>query len=170
MNSNKTRYCLDTNVLIQAWTKYYSPNHCPDYWSILNDLGKNDIIFIPESVFEEIEKISDNLLAWLKNSSIPILKINEPVTNYLSEIYKKDPLHKYLVDNTKARSLADPWVIAHAMNEKAVVVTKEEKITVPNSKKIKIPNVCDNMGVRWINDFQLVSELNIKFSCEIISS
>jgi hypothetical protein len=64
-----------------------------------------------------------------------------------------------LVDNTKARSLADPWVIAHAMHENATVVTKEEKVTALNSNRIKIPNVCENIGLRWINDFQLIEEL-----------
>lgn len=60
---------------------------------------------------------------------------------------------------------ADPWVITHAINENAVVVTKEEKLTALNSRKVKIPNVCDNMGVRWINDFKIIEDLGIKFSC-----
>jgi len=63
--------------------------------------------------------------------------------------------------------LADPWVIAHALNDNATVVTKEEKVTAFNSKKIKIPNVCDSIGIRWINDFQLIDELNIKFQCSL---
>ncbi|MBU1821958.1 MAG: DUF4411 family protein, partial [Bacteroidetes bacterium] len=79
--------------------------------------------------------------------------------------YSQNPLHTQLVDNTRARSLADPWVIAHAMKEGATVVTKEEKVTALNSKKIKIPNVCENMKVRWINDFELIHELGIQFNC-----
>jgi hypothetical protein len=47
-------------------------------------------------------------------------------------------------------------------------VTNEEKVTASNSSKIKIPNVCDNMGVTWINDFQLIERLNIYFSCKIV--
>jgi hypothetical protein len=41
------KYCLDANVLIQAWQKYYNPKFCPDYWKILTELGKNGKIFIP---------------------------------------------------------------------------------------------------------------------------
>ncbi len=52
------------------------------------------------------------------------------------------------------------------MNEKATIVTKEEKVTALNTVKIKIPNVCDDMGLRWINDFQFIDELDIKFSCK----
>lgn len=160
------KYCLDANVLIQAWQKYYSPNLCPTYWDILDAFGKRDIIFLPELVFEEITRTEDDLSKWLKQSSIPVRKIDERVTNCLQNIYSTNPNHKFLVDNTKYRSLADPWVIAHAMNESAVVVTKEEKITAVNPKKIKIPNVCDNMKVDWIDDFKLANDLELKFTCE----
>lgn len=158
-------YCIDANVLIQAWQKYYSPKFCPDYWIILNELGLQKRIFIPESVYEEITRTEDDLSKWLKKSDIPIRKIDEQVTKCLQSIFAQNPLHKNLVDNIRGRSLADPWVIAHAINEKATVVTKEEMVTAINSKRIKIPNVCENMKVRCINDFKFIKELDIKFTC-----
>lgn len=167
MSTEANKYCLDANVLIQSWQKYYNPKFCPDYWKILVELGKNGKIFIPELVYEEIVRTEDDLSKWLKGSKIPINKISEPVTICLQKIYAADPTHKNLVDNTKARSLADPWVIAHALHENASVVTKEEKVTALNSNRIKIPNVCDNMGIRWINDFQFIDELDIKFQCSL---
>jgi len=53
------------------------------------------------------------------------------------------------------------------MKSNACVVTKESKVLSLNTNKVKIPNVCDNMGVRWINDFEFVRELGIKFTCSI---
>ncbi len=156
MNSSEKKYCLDANVLIQAWQKYYAPSICLTYWEMLSDFGKVDKLFMPELVYEEITRTEDDLSDWLKSSNIPIRKIDEEVTKHLQDIY-----------NTKQRSIADPWVIAHAIKEGAVIFTKEEKVTALNSKKIKIPNVCDNMKVSWINDFQLVSELGLVFKCEI---
>ncbi len=161
------KYCLDANVLIQAWQKYYNPKFCPDYWNVLIELGKLGKIFIPEMVNEEILRTEDDLSKWLKKSKIPIIKISEPVTACLQSIYNTNLIHKTLVDSSKNRSLADPWVIAHALNENATVVTKEEKVTASNSNKIKIPNVCENMGIRWINDFQFIEEMNIIFKCSI---
>ncbi len=169
MSITDKKYCLDANVLIQAWQKYYSPKLCPTYWDVLNSFGAQKKIFMPEIVFQEIVRTEDDLSKWLKASDIPIRKIDEHVTRCLQRVYSSAPNHKYLVDNTKARSLADPWVIAHAINENAIVVTKEEKVTALNSKKIKIPNVCDNMNVSWINDFQMITELGIRFSCEIVT-
>jgi Domain of unknown function (DUF4411) len=161
------KFCLDANVLIQAWQKYYSPKICPSYWDMLDTLGAKNIIFMPEMVYDEIVRTDDDLSKWLKSSKIPIRKIDEQVTKCLKDIYSADPNHKYLVDNTKARSLADPWVIAHALRENATVVTKEEKVTAINTTKIKIPNVCEKMNVSWINDFQLIVELGIIFKCEM---
>ena len=167
MSTKLDTYCIDANVLIQAWQKYYSPKICPSYWEILNHLGINERIFIPEVVYEEIVRTEDDLSKWLKVSDIPIRKIDENVASCLRSIYSHSPEHKSLVDNTKGRSLADPWIIAHAISEKAVVVTKENKETAINSRRIKIPNVCDNMNVRWVNDFEFINELEIKFICKI---
>jgi len=159
------RYCLDANVLIQAWQKYYSPTLCPGYWELLNDFGTHDIVFIPELVYEEITRTEDDLAEWLRTSSIKVARIDEEVTSCLQRIYAHHPSHLNLVDNVRGRSLADPWVIAHAMKEDATVITKEEKITAVNSNKVRIPNVCDNMGIRWMNDFALLQELEVRFSC-----
>ena len=169
MDVNNVKYCIDANVLIQAWQKYYSPDICPEYWELLDNFGKDDKLFIPALVHEEITRSEDDLATWLKSSNIPVREITENVTKCLNGIYAANPDHKYLVDNVKGRSLADPWVIAHAIDENAIVVTKEEKITAINKKKnkIKIPDVCDNMKIKWINDFQLIRELGIRFSCHI---
>lgn len=167
MSALAEKYCLDANVLIQAWQKYYSPKFCPDYWKTLDELGAKGILFLPQVVHEEITRTDDDLATWLKGSRIPVHKLDGEVSECLKLIYATDPIHQYLVDNTKQRSLADPWVIAHAMKEKACVVTKENKENAANTKRIKIPNVCDNMGVRWIDDFKFIEELNIQFRCSI---
>ncbi len=169
MDVDNVKYCLDANVLIQAWHHYYSPDICPDYWELLSNIGQDDKLFIPALVFEEINRTDDDLAQWLKSSNIPVRETTENVTKCLNGIYSANPDHKYLVDNVKGRSLADPWVIAHAIDENAIVVTKEEKVTAINKKrnKIKIPDVCDNMKINWMNDFQLIRELGIRFSCVI---
>jgi hypothetical protein len=90
MSSTAHNYCLDANVLIQAWQKYYSPDFCPDYWTILNELGQQGRIFIPEEVKNEVivkdesEKTEDDLSKWLKRSSIPIHKPTEDVSQSIT--------------------------------------------------------------------------------------
>ena len=159
--------------LIQAWQKYYSPDFCPGYWDILNELGKQGRIFIPEEVKNEIvvadtsDKLEDDLSKWLKRSTIPIHKPTENVIACWQKILQSDPTHKLLVDNIKGRSLADPWLIAHAMDMNSTVVTKENIDSAMNSKRVKIPNVCKNMGVRCIDDFEFIKEIGVKFSAKL---
>jgi hypothetical protein len=154
-------------VLIQAWQHYYSPSICNDYWTILDELGQADRIFIPEEVFGEITNTEDELSEWLKKSSIPVRSTTSSVISRWQAILAANPDHKLLVDNIKGRSLADPWVVSHAMDAGATVVTKEQPLTAANSKRIKIPNVCDNMNIPWIDDFTFVRRIGLKFSCSI---
>lgn len=97
MSQIDKKFCLDANVLIQAWQKYYSPSICTSYWGMLNELGIRDIIFIPEMVYDEFVRTDDDLSKWLKSSNIPIRKIDAQVTSCLKEIYSADPKHKYCV-------------------------------------------------------------------------
>lgn len=90
----------------------------------------------------------------------------EQVANCLRQLYAHDPSHARLVDDQRGRSKADPWVIAHAMAQDAIVVTKEKKITNPLSTVVKIPNVCENLNVPCIDDFQFIRELQMKFDCK----
>jgi len=127
MSMKQDMYCLDANVLIEAWQKYYNPKFCPDYWSILNELGDQEIIFIPEMVYQEITRTEDELAKWLKGSKIPIKNITEPVTLQLKDIYAKNSVHKSLVDSTKARSLADPWLLLMPCMKKRLSLQKKKK-------------------------------------------
>ena len=77
-------YCLDSNVLIQAWQKYYSPKYCPTYWEILDELGYQSKIFIPKMVFEEIIRTDDDLSNWLKKSRIEVKPMTNAVTTSLT--------------------------------------------------------------------------------------
>ena len=51
----------------------------------------------------------------------------------MREIMSKYPR---IIDNSKGRSIADPWVIAHAEQENATVVTLEQKAQKPGQVTI----------------------------------
>lgn len=55
--------------------------------------------------------------------------------------------------------LADPWLVAYAKANNCTIVTYEK--SEPNRKsRIKIPEVCNQFGVRYINTVGLLRELN----------
>ena len=157
------RYCLDTGVFIEGWNRYYSVDLCPQYWQVLDDLAQQGIIFSPIEVKREIEKIDDGLTKWIKNRPYLFKDITIEVQEHLRRIMAS---HGRLVDGIKQRSIADPWVIAFAVSENAVVVTKETPAG-PVSQRIKIPDVCIALNIPWINDFEFAREVGIRFTAQI---
>ena len=157
-------YCLDTNVLIEPWNKYYSMELCPDYWELIDNLAKERIIFCTKEVRYEIEKTDDDLKTWLQARPHLICEVTTEVQNNVRDILLKFPR---LIQHTKDRSMADPWIIAHAMVQNAVVVTKEIK-KPQNSKKVAIPDVCDAFQVPWMNDFEFLGRIGVRFSASRI--
>ena len=157
------KYCLDTNVLIEPWNKYYTIEICPDYWEIIDRLAKQGVIFCPEEVRREIDKIDDELKKWVKSRPHLFREINQTVQVRLREVLERFPR---LVDTVKDRSMADPWVIAYAMTENAVVVTKEGP-TNGHTPRIRIPDVCNALSIEWMDDHNFVSELGIRFSARL---
>ena len=58
-------------------------------------------------------------------------------------------------------SVADPWLIAHAMESNGVVVTFEVKNL--GSGRVKIPNICTDLNVPRVNLYAMMKALEIKF-------
>lgn len=156
---NGIKYCLDANVFIEGWNKYYSMALCPTYWEIIDSLAKEGRLFSPIEVKKEILKEDDGLAAWIKSKPYIFKDINTNVQVHLRDIMAS---HPRLVDSTRQRSIADPWVIAFAIEENAIVVTKEMP-TGPNSRRIKIPDVCKDLRVPWMDDFEFAKEIGITF-------
>lgn len=136
---------------------------CPEYWTILDSLARDGTIFSPIEVKREIEKTDDGLNNWIKDKPYFFKDINIEVQEHLRKIMAS---HGRLVDSIRQRSIADPWVIAFALAEDAIVVTKETPVG-PNSKRVKIPDVCHALSVQWMNDFDFARKIGIRFSAQI---
>lgn len=154
------KYCLDTSALIQPWNNYYSMELCPQYWHVLGELAKEGSVFCTRDVRRELEKQDDALFAWAKEHPHLFREVTDEVQENLRNILTT---HRELVNTRTDRSMADPWVIAHAMAERATVVTKEGFAP----RKIKIPDVCRAYNVPCIDDFEFVRQIGVKFTAEI---
>ena len=156
----KTLYCLDTSALIQPWNTYYAMDLCPDYWAVIDKLAADGVFFCTMEVKREIKKKDDGLSAWVEARPHIFREITEDVQRNLRRILAT---HKELVKAGKDRSMADAWVVAHAITENATVVTKEGFAP----RKIKIPDVCGHYSVRCIDDVEFVRETGVRFSAKV---
>ena len=57
---------------------------------------------------------------------------------------------------------ADTWLIAKAITTGATIVT-HERLDLQCKRKFLIPNVCSHFGVRYIDTFALLQQLNASF-------
>ena len=159
------QYLLDANVFIQAKNSYYSMDFCPAFWEWLDhEKAAGRIVSISE-VATELKGQEDELSDWIKarNDSAFFLPIDDPQTqqaytriaNYVVQNYEETAFNLFL-------NVADPWLVAKAMTTGATLVT-HEKLVGPGSKKLKIPNICKQFGVQYINTFTLLRELEARF-------
>jgi hypothetical protein len=150
------KYCLDSGVFINSWQKHYPPEVFPCVWDCFQTLITSKIAIIPRAVYEELEKERDDVFNWVKwHAETLIADPDEDVIQSLRVIMKD---HGRLVDTKKHRSIADPWVIAHAQAAGAAVVTEENE---SNGKSPKIPDVCNALGIPCMRTVELLRACSV---------
>ena len=151
-------FCIDTSAWIDGWQRYYPIDVFPSLWVKLEEeISKGNIISSDE-VYIELSKKADDLHKWIQSHKEMVLPLTETIQKRAGQLLARYPR---LVDTLGNRSKADPFVIATAIECKAVVVTGEKGIG--NLGKPKIPDVCNATGIRCIDFLQMIRELKFAF-------
>jgi len=150
-------FCLDTSGFIEPWHRNYPIDVFPSFWQRLDEWKAADRVFAPMEVYSEIEKVDDGLKAWIDERMEFFREPNEAVQDSVIKILATFPR---LVDTRRGRSKGDPWVIAHAQTEGAIVITEE---TAANGRSPKIPDVCKALGIPCMPVMHLIREMKFTF-------
>lgn len=160
-------YLLDANTFIEAKGRYYGMSICPAYWDWLLKTHEKQQILSIEMVKAELTTGNDQLAQWVKDhSEIFISEGAQEIQTYFGSIVAPQVYSMtYMKDGTHAEFMsgADPWLIATALATGSTIVTQE--ILKPSNikKKIHIPNVCEMLGVPYMNTFEMLHELEAEF-------
>ena len=165
------QYLLDANTFIQAKNQYYAMDICPGYWDWLeqeNGLGRLGSI---SEIARELKRQDDELSCWVKERDKPdfFLPVDDRQTQ---EVYAQ--IANYVVQHFEEKhfapflGVADPWLVAKAKTTGAVLVTHEALVPA-NSKKVKIPNICQHFFVQYISTFSLLRRLEARFTLQASS-
>ena len=154
-------YIIDANVFMQAANSYYAFDIVPKFWTWL-EVRLGEELFSVEPVKDEILAQNDQLSSWLQGLDDLewVLSIDDEATQLqMPEITKHCVDYGYKTAGiSKFLAGADPWVIARARRDNWTVVTQE--VAQPESRKrVKIPDVCDNLGVENIMIFDMLRKL-----------
>jgi len=116
------------------------------------------VLIATDRVLVELRKKEDKVVEWAIEHEDLFVPIDDEIQIAVSEILKN---HRKLIDQRPGRSGADPFVIALALVKNCAVITGEKPTF--SEKRPNIPDVCDALGIRWIDILGLFREQEWKF-------
>ena len=156
-------YLLDTNVFIQAKNLHYGLDFCPAFWEwlVANNAAKR--LFSIEKVGDEIEAGADELAAWaaqqgpalfLQPDAAILPALGAVSTWATGQGYAPAAINTFL-------QVADYYLVAYALAHGHTVVTHE--VAAASIRKIKIPNVCIGLNIRFVTPFEMLRREKARF-------
>ena len=162
-------YLVDSDVFITAKNLYYSFDICPGFWKSVVHHHRQGRVFSVDRVRGELlaGPKTEDLVRWVKDEVpegffVPV--DTEPVVRAYTDVMMWVQRHPRYFAHAKAKFAtgADGWLVAYARVHGAIVVTNEQ--SAPESRReIKLPDVCDQFGVRPDNTFSMLRALNVNF-------
>lgn len=158
-------FWMDADSLIRPYREAYRFNIVPKFWEFLEEKAQEQVIASSELVLQELEKNSseeqsDELLVWAKRQQgVLFLPPTDAVQQVFGQVAESVKNNKKYAPHWIQEFLdgADPWIIAHAKALGGRIVTFEKP--EPNSKRVKIPDVAAEFGVKCINLWDMLTEL-----------
>ena len=156
-------YLLDANVFIQAKNLHYGLDFCPAFWQWLIDQHASGRVLSIDKVANEIAAGSDELTQWVhdhgnglfhETDAAVVAQLANVSTWVTGQRYEPAAIHTFL-------QVADFYLIAHALAGGHIVVTHE--VAANSAKKIKIPNVCVGLGLRFMTPYEMLRVEKAKF-------
>jgi len=161
---------IDANVFFEANRKYYSRSICPGYWDALEHYATRGSICSIDLVRDEILRGNESDWArewasdrapqkmWLSTECEEIKAAFEEIARMVRESgrYRKTAQDMFFASNT------DGMLIATAKVHGRKIVTME-KSDAKRRKEVKIPDLCKELGVAYLNTYQMLDELEIRF-------
>jgi hypothetical protein len=163
---------LDANTLITANNTYYPIDAVPEFWHWLEHQCQAGAVKVPSEIMEEIEAGgqtpgNDSLCDWLKQGGIrDTLLLAERVDPSLVRAVVNNAYAPDLTETEVEKIGRDPFLVAYglAAAHQRCVVTAEVSAPAKKRAKVKVPNACDTMGVKWCGPFALYRRLNFTTS------
>ncbi len=149
-------YLLDANVFIQAKNLHYGFDFCPGFWEWLIENNGAGTVYSIEKVGDEIAAGADELSVWAAHRGDGFfLKPDAALLPALSRVAAWVAAQRYELAavNTFLQG-ADYYLVAHALAHTHVVVTHE--IASASTKKIKIPDACIGVGVKFVTPYVML--------------
>jgi hypothetical protein len=180
-----TIYVVDTNFFIQAHRLNYPFDVVTSFWNKVKKLAAEGKIISIDKVKKEIygDKESekddetdktvnkdDELTIWCKNNlpkdffkdTSVLSKYYEQVVNWT--LTKKGHYLPKAISEFLEADEADAWLVTYALEDKANRIIVTQEISNPQKRnEIKIPDVCNDFDIKYVNTIGLFRQLGESF-------
>lgn len=153
-------YCIDTSALLHAWRRDYPPDIFQSLWDNLQQLIETNNLIAPDEVLYELERGGDEIFQWIKARDSMFVEPDERVQSVVGQIVDDYP--NFVPHDSSDGIWADPYVIALAEVHGAIVITGEKAVGA-GSKRLKMPNICHELDVTFIDFLQLIRKEGWRF-------
>ena len=157
-------YAIDSSSLIEGLKKTYPKEVFPSLWNKVGGEIQSGKIIAPEEVKRELDEFGvDDLGKWCNSFPNFFQTEDTDIQNVVASIMAH-PEHRKLMNlKTPSKYCADMWVIALAKVRNLIVINEEQMLTSVSPNKNKIPNVCKDLGIPYINFLDYVKKQNWQF-------
>ncbi|ALA19599.1 DNA-binding protein [Chelatococcus sp. CO-6] len=149
--------------MITANNSYYPLDRVPEFWEWLVHMGNAGHLKMPIENLEEITNGTDDLADWLKAPEHKeAICLDESVDITLLQQCTAHGYAPDLNDTEVVKLGKDPFLIAYAMaapQARCVVTTEVSKPSLMRANR-HVPDVCNTLGIQWINSFGLLRALD----------
>lgn len=152
-------YSFDTSVIINGRRDLLPPNVFLSPWARIEDMIANGDIRCTDVVRDELVRRDDDACSWAKAQDGLFLPLSEELQLKSAAVLGA---HPRLAGKGGGRNMADPFVIGLAMTFVGGVVVTEETLS-GNLDKPRIPDVCNALGVKWVNLVGFITEQGWQF-------
>jgi len=157
-------FLLDTNVFVEAHRRYYGLDLCPGFWECLTHFNGMARVVSLDRVRDEIHE-GDALADWISGAPTDLFMSSaaQAVVDMYAEIMEWVSGADF-TDAAKAKfaGAADGWLVAYGQVHAMVVVT-HEAYDAQSKRDVKIPNVCREFDVRYVDTFDMLRDFEVKF-------
>lgn len=154
-----TIYCFDANAFIGPWRRTYPPDVFPSYWDHVDGMMRSGTIQMISEAYKELEVAGDDLFGWVKERHAAIIELDNQIQQAARDLLQEYP---GMINVRKQKSMADPFVVAHARVISGIVVTEESKSGSKDHPRI--PDVCEILDLTCLNPLQFIRSQKLVFS------
>ena len=142
-----TTYVIDACALIDASQHYnMSKKSFSHIWEALDELFKTGKLISCSEIMDELK--DEDFQKWAKEHKDCFYPLNKDLQEKTTEVLSQFP--NLIKIRSTSNSNADPFLIATALLQNGSIVTNE-KLGDEKTKDCRIPNVCQTLGIPYMN-------------------